>query len=193
MDLSVRARDNPFRTERTDNLRYRAPGFDWGDLMARLEVRGGRGALRGAQGTGKTTLLRELGVRLAGLGLEVRSLRPSLDDRRLATSQVRELPRGAGSGTALLLDGADRVGLFEWWRLVRSAQPAGILVVTTHREGRLPTLHRCETSAALLSELATELTAATELSSVSLVDLFSREQGNVRTALRSLYDRFAEI
>ena len=87
----MRARDNPFRTERTDNLRYRAPGFSWTELLARLDAQGGRGALRGAQGSGKSTLLRELGHRLANLGLEVRRLRPSLDDRWLARSQLREL------------------------------------------------------------------------------------------------------
>ena len=188
----MRARDNPFRTERTDSLRYRAAGFGWADLLARLERQGGRGAIRGPEGSGKTTLLGEIGGRLADRGLEVRRLRPSLDDRRLARSQVRELARGAGPATALLLDGADRVGLFEWRRLVKAARPAGIVVVTTHREGRLPTLHRCATSAALLRELAVELAPAAELAAVSFDELYSRQRGNVRTALRALYDRFAE-
>lgn len=186
------ARDNPFRTERTDNLSYRAPGFDWAELLARLESQGGRGAIRGPEGSGKTTLLRELRGRLAALGLEVRSLRPSLDDRRLARKQVRELAQRAGPRTALLLDGADRVGLFDWRRLLTAARPAGVLVITTHREGRLPTLHRCATSVALLGELAAELAPPSELASVSFTGLFSRQQGNVRTALRALYDRFAE-
>ena len=188
----MRARDNPFRTERTDNLRYRAPGFSWTELLARLDAQGGRGALRGAQGSGKSTLLRELGHRLANLGLEVRRLRPSLDDRRLARSQLRELVEGAGPRTALLLDGADRVGPIEWSRLRRAARPAGILVITTHREGRLPTLYRCATSVALLGELAAELVPPARLTSVCLSDLFVRQQGNIRTALRALYDRFAE-
>lgn len=188
----MRARDNPFRTERTDRLRYRAPGFRWHDLLARLDRQRGRGAVRGPEGSGKTTLLGELGERLAGRGLEVRRLRPSLDDRRLARSQVRELARGAGPGTALLLDGADRVGPFEWRRLLKAARPAGILVITSHREGRLPTLHRCATSVALLRDLAGELAPAGELATVPFDDLYSRQRGNLRTALRALYDRFAE-
>jgi hypothetical protein len=170
--MSVRARDNPF--------------------LARLDGHGGRGAIRGAHGSGKTTLLRELGGRLTGLDFGVRSVRPSLDDRRLARAQVRELTRGAGPQTALLLDGADRVGFFEWRRLLKAARPAGILVITTHQEGRLRTLHRCATSVALLRELAAELAPATDLTSVSFADVFSGQQGNVRTALRALYDRFAE-
>lgn len=187
----MRARDNPFRTERTDRLRYRAPGFDWSELLARLERLGGMGAIRGAQGSGKTTLLRELEERLAREGLEVRRLRPSPEDRELARHQLRAWTRAIGANTALLLDGADRLGLFEWRRVAAAARPARVLVITTHREGRLPTLHRCATSAALLGELATELVAASELQGISVAELFARENGNVRTALRSLYDRFS--
>lgn len=164
--------------------------------MARLDCQGGRGAIRGPEGAGKTTLLFELGENLEARGFEVRSLRPSLEDRRLARIQVRQLPRGAGPRTALLLDGADRVGLFEWRRLLEAARPAGVLAITTHREGRLPTLHRCETSAALLRDLVTELAGElapdAELATVRMDELFRRQNGNVRTALRALYDRFSE-
>lgn len=189
----MRARDNPFRTERTDRLSYRAPGFGWSELLARLETIGGRGAIRGAQGSGKSTLLRELEVRLAVKGLEVRRLRPSPDDRRLAKRQLRAWLEGVGPNTVLLLDGADRVGWLEWRRLVRSARSAAALVITTHREGRLPTLHRCSTSTALLEELVTELAGPSEVEAISVAELLARENGNVRTALRALYDRFAAI
>jgi len=84
------------------------------------------------------------------------------------------------------------VGPLEWRRLRRGARPAGILVITTHREGRLPTLHSCATSVDLIAELAAELVAPGRLDSVCFADLFWRHQGNVRTALRALYDRFAE-
>ena len=88
----------------------------------------------------------------------------------------------------------------EWSRLCLAARPAGVLVVTTHREGRLPMLHRCTTSAALLGELAGELVGELAgelvppavLASVSFADLFARQEGNIRTALRALYDRFAD-
>lgn len=188
----MRARDNPFRTEQTDALEYRASGFEWTELLARLQGQSGRGAVRGAEGAGKSTLLRDLGEKLAVEGFEVRSLRPSLDDPRLARAQIRELPREAGPRTAILLDGADRVGHLEWRRLLRVARPAGVLVITTHRQGRLRTLHRCRTSVALLEELASELVQGTELSTVSFEDVFRRQKGNVRTSLRALYDRFSE-
>jgi len=188
----MRACDNPFRVERTDDLRYRAPGFSWRELLDRLESQGGRGAIRGPQGSGKSTLLRELGGRLTELGYEVRLLRPSVDDRRLKKHQVRGLAERAGAATALLLDGADRVGPLGWRRLLVAARNVAILVVTTHRRGRLPTLHRCLTSAALLRELAAEIATPTDLASISFTEVFSHQQGNIRTALRELYDRFAK-
>jgi hypothetical protein len=190
--VSLRARDNPFRTEQTDALKYRAPDFRWSELLARLERQGGRGAIRGPQGSGKSTLLRELGGKLADLGYEVRHLRPSVDDRRLKRNQVRKVATGASSTTAILLDGADRVGLVGWRRLRIAARAAGIVVVTTHREGRLPTLYRCRTSVALLRELATEVAVTTDLASIPFTEIFSHQQGNIRTSLRALYDQFAE-
>jgi thymidylate kinase len=184
----LRAAENPFRVGRVEALRYRAPGFDWQDLLARLERQKGRGALRGPEGTGKTTLLLELGDRLRAQGYAVRHLRPDLDDRRLARRQVREFAHGVDRRTALLLDGADRVGKVAWWRLRWAARRAAVLVVTTHREGRLPTLQRCRTSPELLAELVGELVPH-EAIGMAAADLWEGSEGNVRRALRTLYDR----
>jgi hypothetical protein len=187
----VRARDNPFRAERVEALAYRAPGFSWPELLARLRAQGGRGAIRGPQGSGKTTLLHELGDRLAQSGLEVRRLRPDLDDRRRARRQVSDFSRGAGEATALLLDGADRLGPLTWSLFVREAATVAMLVVTTHRESRLPTLHRCSTSPALLADLVGELMPIGQPPRVSVRRLLRRQHGDIRKALRELYDRHA--
>ncbi len=161
--------------------------------MTRLESQDGRGAIRGPQGSGKSTLLRELGGRLASSGHEVRRSRPSMDDRRLKKNQVKELVRGSGPTTALLLDGADRLGFFEWHRFLSAARTGAVLIVTTHREGRLPTLYRCSTSVALLRQLAGEIAPATDLASIPFTEVFSHQQGNIRTSLRALYDQFATL
>ncbi|MCZ6507199.1 MAG: hypothetical protein O7A04_04010 [Acidobacteria bacterium] len=188
----MRARDNPFRADRLHGLRYRAPGFRWPELLARLDRQGGLGAIRGPEGSGKTTLLRELGERLGESGFDVRLLRPSLSDPQVARQQVRDFTRRIDRHTALLLDGADRVGPIGWRLLRQGARRAGVLVVSTHREGRLPTLHRCATSAALLAELVGELLPVSARGVPGVGRLFERERGDVRRALRSLYDRFAE-
>ena len=190
----MRARDNPFRSERVESLAYRAPGFDWARLLARLAAQGGRGAIRGPQGSGKTTLLHELGERLEGAGYTVRRLRPDPDDRSLARRQLRELTTGLGPDVALLLDGADRLGWSQWQALRRGSREAAVLVVTTHRSGRLPTLYRCSTSVELLRELVAELAPVEMLPEARGDDdwasaLYARAGGNLRLALRELYDR----
>lgn len=188
----MRARDNPFRTDRLHAMRYQAPGFSWSELLARLDRQSGRGAIRGREGSGKTTLLRELAGRLERSGHTVRLLRPSPSDPVRARRQVRDFTLGLDRRTALLLDGADRVGPIAWRRLEQEARRAGVLVVTTHREARLETLHRCATTPALLADLVGELLPASERSVPGLERLLEHENGDVRRALRALYDRFAE-
>lgn len=187
----MHAGQNPFRSTRVESLRFRAPGFCWDRLLERLATQQGRGAIRGENGRGKTTLLLELAERLGRQGYDVRRLRPDLDSASLARRQVRALAREVSPETALLLDGADRVGVVEWRRLRWAARAAGVFVVTTHREGRLPTLHRCASSVELLSELVGELVEPGQGEADSMRELFHAERGDVRMALRVLYDRAA--
>ena len=72
-------------------------------------------------------------------------------------------------------------------RLVRASRRAGGLVITTHRERRLPLLYRAETSPALLAGIV----AALDGSASPPADLFERNGGNLRAALLELYDAAA--
>ncbi len=183
----MRACENPFASHRIEALRYRLSDAEWARLLARLDQFGGRGSVIGRHGSGKTTLLEELGARLADRGLVVRLVR--LDGCG---------PSGPGGpaashGEAMLVDGADRLGPLAWrWLRVR-ARKAAVLVVTSHREGRLPTLHRCSTSPALLSGLVAELVGGPPERHRELAEvLHLRHGGDVRAALRELYDREGE-
>jgi hypothetical protein len=64
---------------------------------------------------------------------------------------------------------------------------AGGLVITSHRPGLLPTLFECTTSPELLAEIVGELSGA----DLEAGELYERHRGNVRDALRELYDRWA--
>ena len=64
---------------------------------------------------------------------------------------------------------------------------AGGLVITSHRPGLLPTLFECETSPELLAGIVGELAG----SEVEAGELWARHRGNVRDALRELYDQWA--
>jgi hypothetical protein len=177
-----RACDNPFAVHRVLRERYRLSAVEWQELMAGLEALGWRGAIVGPHGSGKTTLLEDLAVRLDGQGWRIHVLRFNADERRLAVLS------GWDAGDFVLCDGAEQLSFLDWRRLTRHAASAGGLVITTHRAGRLPVLHRCETSPALLHSLTASL--GQPLSPSECGELHARHDGNLRAALGELYDRW---
>lgn len=180
------AHQNPFRATRLEALTYRFAGDDWPTLLRRLQRQGGRGAVVGPHGSGKTTLMLELAPRLEELGHVVRYHRLGLQDRALPADLLHDL----GPRSALLLDSAGCLWPWQWAILRWRARRAGVLVVTAHLPGLLPTLCRCRTNPQLLDELAGELGAPPRELGVDPDHLWQRHHGNVRDALRELYDRW---
>jgi hypothetical protein len=184
----VRARDNPFAVQRVLAIRYRLSGATWDELFARLEARRFRAALVGPHGHGKTTLLEDLGARLAGRGFRVRTVTLHEGDRRLDSVQRKILFHNLAPLDVLLLDGAEQLGRLPWFEVRTRTRAAGGLIITSHRPGLLPTLHECRTSPGLLAEIVGEL-AGERVEIEGLFDrLFDRHNGNVRNALREMYD-----
>jgi len=187
----MRARHNPFAVDRVLAVRYRLSGTTWEELLARLAALGGRGALVGPEGSGKTTLLEDLAPRLAGQGFRVH-LVPLREGERLPAEPGRALPRSLGAGDAVLVDGADALSRLAWLGLRRRTRLAGGLVVTAHRPGLLPTLHQCATDPELLAGIVCGLLGEEEARAAPCPrELFARHRGNLRTALRELYDVWA--
>jgi hypothetical protein len=89
-----------------------------------------------------------------------------------------------------LLDGAEQLSLLTWFQFRWRTRRAGCLVVTTHRAGRLPLLHRCATSPELLCNLVSSL--GESLTADESVALYQRHRGNLREAMRELYDQQAK-
>lgn len=178
----MRARDNPFASDRVERLRYRLPdALTWDGLLERLASLRFRAALVGPHGRGKTTLLEELARRLSARGFRVRTVTLRQDERRVDWNRLR----GLGAQDVLLVDGAELLGRIAWLRVRLSCRRAGGLIVTSHRPGLLPTLLECETTPGLLAELARELTGE----ELEVGELFARHGGNVRMAFREMYDR----
>lgn len=178
----MRARDNPFASDRVERLRYRLPeGLTWEGLLERLASLRYRAALVGPHGRGKTTLLEELARRLSARGYGVRTVTLRHDERRMDWSRLR----GLGAEDILLLDGAELLGRIAWLRVRFRCRRAGGLIVTSHRPGLLPTLLECETTPELLAGLARELTGE----ELEVGELFARHGGNVRMAFWEMYDR----
>lgn len=176
----MRARENPFRSECLDALDYRADGFDWQTLEAQLRAQGGRGALVGPQGRGKSTLLRAWHKRSPNsvfVKLEFGQRRLTPDQREMVAASRR-----------VFLDSAEQLGWCGWPEARHLTRNAETVVITSHRAGLLPTILKCHTSPELLSELVHELSGEDR----DCHTLWSQHQGNIRHALRSLYDAAAD-
>jgi hypothetical protein len=185
----VRPADNPFRVQRVDALAYRVAG-GLEALADRFDSLGRRAAVVGPHGGGKTALLAALEPVLRARALRPVSLRLHCGDRRLGPEGERWLAVAA-PGVVLVLDGSDELGRGEWLRVLWRSRAAAGLLVATHRRGWLPTLHRCEPAPALLRELMAELDAGCGCTLPAAAVLFARHRGNLRLALRELYDLHA--
>lgn len=184
----MRARDNPFAVERVHRIRYRLAESTWEDLMDRLAALGYRGAIVGPHGHGKTTLLEDLAPRLEDRGFRMRKATFRAGERRLGAA--RKVLRGLTSQDILLIDGAEQLGRLAWLQLRLRSRAAGGLVVTSHNPGLLPTLHECRTTPELLVGIVRELLGP-EAERHDLDGLFRRHGGNLRGALREMYDVYA--
>ena len=188
----MRARDNPFSVDRLQRVRYRFREGTWEDLMQRLERLHYRAAIIGPEGTGKTTLLEDLEPRLRDLGFTPVRLRLTLEAPKFSPVMQQMIDSRITDRHILLFDGSEQMGWLSWRRFLWRIGAAGGLIITRHRSGRLPTAHRCATSPELLAEITRDLLeGGAELNERQIKDLFRRSHGNLRTALRDLYDRFA--
>jgi len=185
----MKARENPFRTECILRVRYRLQGRSWGDLMDCLSRLGYRAAIIGPEGSGKTTLLEDLAPMLRARGFGAPYVR--FDGAvRAQGDPCGEL----AERDVLLLDGADALPRRAWRRIRRRCTSAAGLVVTSHVPGLLPTLHECSTQPDLLEQIAVELAVrAADAFRATARRLFTTHEGNLRTALRELYDIYAAM
>jgi hypothetical protein len=187
----MRARDNPFKTDRVLRVRYRLRGETWEELLGRLKGLDYRAAIVGPDGVGKTTLLEDLEPSLAGLGFRVRPLRLDRETRGFPRGFLRKLFAGLDKRDLLLFDGADEMGRFSWQRFKARSKKAGGLVITSHRGGMLPTLIECATSPELLAEIIAELSGGPPAPREATEKLYAKHNGNLRDALREMYDAYA--
>lgn len=182
----MKARENPFRSERVEGLRFRSQGLSSEGLADRaVELRAC--AIVGPEGSGKTTLLEGLAGELRGRGYAVRLHRVSAGGE----SFPRGDPPADGGKAALLLDGLESAGS-RARPLLRALKPRwDLLILSAHRPGLLPTLVELRTSPGLLEELVRELVGEEGVASLGpdLPRLFEECRGNIRECLRELYDR----
>lgn len=189
-DGPVRAADNPFSVQKVREIRYRMIGASWEDLLARLAALGYRAAIVGPKGRGKTTLLEDLAPRLEARGFRIRMVKLHTGDRRLSREQREALFRGLTRRDLLCVDGAEQLGRWAWLLLRWRSCAAGGLLITAHQAGLLPTLLDCETTPELLAGIVSDLLGP-DAPRMPLDEIYTRHGGNLRDALRELYDLHA--
>jgi GTPase SAR1 family protein len=190
----MRARDNPFRSDRVLAVRYRLESGTWEELLARFDALGRRAAIVGPQGSGKTTLLEDLASHFRERGYTVRNLRLDMETPRFEETFLRGFFASLGPRDVILFDGAEQLGRMAWARFDRRSRAAGGLVVTLHRPGRLAPLLKTRTSPELLHLLIRQLLGDRFGELLPLpAGLYERHEGNLREALRELYDHYAAL
>lgn len=180
------ARHNPFAMHRIHSIRYMPQTCTWPELLERLRTMEYRGAIVGPEGSGKTTLLEDLGRHLAEEGRTCRSIFITLDVK-VPPREIRAAVNAADYDI-LLIDGADHLhplvfGIIEH----KTARGRKGLVITSHRPNLLPTLIECHTSPDLFGQIVETLAPSGDCPE-NIAAVYHKHKGNIRDALRELYD-----
>jgi hypothetical protein len=191
----MKARDNPFAVDRVLRVRYELSDVALSQLAARFETLGYRAAIVGPHGSGKTTLLEDLEAPLARRGFRVVCVRLDADHPRFGPGVLASLSAHLNARDIVCIDGAEQLAWPSWMMVRWRTRRAGGLLVTSHRRGRLPTLLECTTSPALLERIIERLmpSRGREAGAPPAGELFARHRGNLRDALRELYDVYAAV
>ena len=192
----VPARRNPFAMERVTRIPYRFEQGNWVSQMGHLRDLGYRAAIVGPQGSGKTTLLSELEHRLEGEGERETVYLFLPHEKAEQKEMLDEVLSENLAGKILLIDGLERLPVFQRLRLFRASHGASGLIVTSHHPlrlppFRLPTWIRTKTSELVLDYVLSELSMdAPEVRAAGKTS-YRKRKGNLRDVLRDLYDRHA--
>lgn len=184
------AEHNPLATERLHGVPFRFETGTWETHLVRLAELDFRAAIVGHRGSGKSTLLRGLLQRLPASGIRASYFSFPFEVVQRKKMLVIALQQSR-SGSVLLIDGIERLSWRQRFQLLAATKTNSGLVIAQHRTGRLPTWWQCRTSIALLHDVLSDL----NLHDPAIISAGEREfakyNGNIRDALRELYDQLA--
>ena len=189
----IAAKNNPFGAKRIRAIGYLPQELSWQQVKTQLKQLDYTAAIVGPHGSGKSTLLRDIEKQLSQSGIQTKKLFINLDTK-LPWKTIKECVYSMPSKSVLFFDGANHLPFlrFRQLRFITQKQHIG-LVITSHREGLLPTLIYCRPHFKLLTELTKRLLPEPQTIQEShLAALFESHSGNIRECLWQLYDEYAE-
>ena len=186
---------NPFSVRWIDPSRIcfePLPGICLNQLIRQLEVERGWGQIVGPHGSGKTTLVNQLENQLLQRSTPVVKVVLHREAWRRGFQQALSATRR--SGTRLIVDGFEQLPRFAQWvlRWLCSWRDCGLLV-TSHRDVRLPWLVRTTSSLAWVQQIVSRLLQPCPGNLILEEDVrncYCRQGGNLRETLFALYDLF---
>ncbi len=188
----MKARENPFNTERLNEIRYHLIKGTWENLMEKLAGMNYRASIIGPHGSGKSKLLYDLQIRLSDSGFGAKTVFLNREKRSLDKRFLNTFLENLSQRDMIFFDGADLMGRLEWRRFKQRTAGAAGLIVTSHRAHLLPLLMRCSTTPDLLHGIVRQLLGeqAAELH-ITTDAIYHKHRGNMRDAIRELYDIYA--
>ena len=185
----MKAKENQFRADRIESLKFRFEDDDMESVLERLAEMDYRGAIVGPKGSGKTTLIEEIESELSVRKVACTMLRLKEDSRRTNVPILKEWLASTLIDSVLLLDSAGQLNWWDWKRFESQSRSYRGLIITTHQPGRLPTLVECQPNLITFLEMCEELAPDVAFSKEQLTELFGKHHGNIRDCFRTLYDQ----
>ena len=190
----MNARTNPFASRQMESLAYQCTEMPLKEIMARLQTLHYRAAIIGPEGSGKTTLLETIGSRLKNTGFKPVFIKFDTEKNRFKKDLFIPNFQIPFHRHAFLIDGVEQLSRLSRKRLYASTKKAGALVITSHRHTKMPVLVKTSTSPDLLYDLVLKLVGKKKMMDRQKINcLFETHNGNIRLALRTLYDTWSDI
>lgn len=186
---------NPFSVRWIDPSRIffePLPGVCLNQLVRQLETECGWGQIVGPHGSGKTTLVNQLEFQLLQRSTPVVKVVLHGQSWRQGFQQALWATRRAG--THLIVDGFEQLPRIAQWglRCLCVWRDCGLLV-TSHRDVRLPWLVQTTPSLAWVQQIVSRLLQSCPRDLIREEDVrvcFYHQEGNLRETLFELYDLF---
>ena len=149
----MKARNNPFSTEKVLKIRYKISEENIEKLLNKLELINYRGAIVGPEGSGKTTLLEDIAPFLQKRGFRLKNLLLNREKKGFPKDFISHFYKNLSSEDIILFDGAEQLSWLSWQIFKRKSAKAGGLIITSHNAGLLTTVYECSTTPELFCEI----------------------------------------